>query len=149
MFNTLFAYFSQDVQHIIGLGFGFCLLIALLVFASAYVDAVLRRDRFRKAIPARAKIVHIGRPFGNGTFGSEILNITLDVIPPDAAPYQVKNVWCFEPIALAKAKDGDEIAVRIHAKNREEIFSAEKWAWNVSQIPTRYGDKLVIAYQRR
>lgn len=149
MFNKLVAFISQDFTHLFVSLFALILLLSFIVLLMAYLDAFRRRDRFRKATPASAKIVKIGRPYGNGTFGSEILNITLDVIPTDAAPYRVKNVWCFEPVALAKVKEGDALSVRINAKDLNVIFSAETFAWNVSQIPPRYGDRVVVAYLRK
>jgi hypothetical protein len=125
----------------------FIILLTLTLLTLDYLGKVRIRNNYARAIPASAKIIKMGRWFDNGTYGGRIVNITLEVIPTDAAPYQVKNIWCLEALALPKVKPGDTIAVRIDPKHPQEIFSAETWAWNLGrQLPLRFGNHIPFLY---
>ncbi len=141
---------DKIIGTLIGGGFGFFILLAIVLVFLDYLSKVSMKNNYARAVPASAKIVKISRSNGNGTYGGLIVNITLDVIPTDAAPYLVKNVWCLEPLALSKVKAGDGIAIRIDPKHSKEIFSAEIWAWNLGkQIPLRFGNRIPFWYMDR
>lgn len=148
--DTLIAYLldpSRIVNSIIGGSFGFFILLTIVLLILDYLGKVGKKNNYVRAVPASAKIIKVGRSMGNGTYGGLIVNITLEVIPTDAAPYQVKNVWCLEPLALAKVKAGDSVAIRIDPKHPKEVYSAELWAWNLGkQIPLRFGDRIPFFY---
>ncbi len=130
-------------------GWTFGILVgAFVVLAggSAYLDAVRRQNKFHHAIPAQARILHVGRSYDSGTFGGYDVGLTLEVIPPNGAPYQVKTTWSVEPLAVPNLKEGEMLAVRIDAKDTHKIYSGEKWAWAWSQIPPKYGNRPVFWY---
>ncbi len=121
--------------------------VVAITFGSAYLDAVRRQDRFRHAVPAQARILHVGHSYDSGTFGGTDVDLTLEVIPPSAGPYQVKTTWSVEPLAVSKLKEGEILAVRIDTQTPHKIYSGEKWAWAWSQIPPRYGNRPIFLYR--
>ncbi len=122
------------------------LLVAAAAIGVAYLSALKRRARFNSATPAQARIVKLGRSHNTGTFGGNDVDMTLEVIPPGAAPYQVALTWSVEPLAVSKLKQGDLLSVRIDATDPKRIYSGEKWAWAWEQIPPRYGNRVVFWY---
>ncbi len=125
-------------------------LVAVILVAtlgSAYLDALRRVDHFNRAVPAQARILRAGRSYDSGTFGGWDVDLTLEVVPPSAAPYRVKTTWSVEPLALPRLKEGETLAVRIDAGDPQKIYSGEKWAWAWSQIPPRYGNRPVFLYR--
>jgi hypothetical protein len=124
----------------------FIILITLVVLSLDYLGKVKSRNNYVRAVPATARIVKVSRSIGNGTYGGRIVNITLEVIPPEASPYRVKTNWCVEPLALAKIKAEDIVAIRIDAKKPDRIYSSEQWAWHLGQIPLRFGNHIPFLY---
>lgn len=125
-------------------------LVGVILLFLDYLTKVGFRNRYARAVPASARIIKLGHSIGNGTYGGRIVNITLEVIPTGAAPYEVKSIWCVEPLALQKVKAGDSLAIRIDAKDPKEIYSAEPWAWNLGkQLPLRFGNRIPIFYVDR
>lgn len=148
--DTILAYLldpSRIVKTIIGGGFGFFILLTIVLLILDYLGKVRNKNDYVRAVPASAKVIKISRSIGRGTYGGLIVNITLEVIPTDAAPYQVKNTWCFEPLGLPKVKAGDTIAIRIAPKHPREVYSGEPWAWNLGkQLPPRFGNRVPFFY---
>ncbi len=139
-----------DPSHIassIGDGiFAFFTLLALVLLLLDNAGRVRRKKQFDTAWPASARIVKVSRSIGNGTYGGTLHNITLEVMPAGGAPYQVKATWCFEPLALQNVKAGDTLAVRLDPKHRDRVYSAERWAWDIMQLPLRFGNHVPFFY---
>ncbi len=108
---------------------GICLLAALLVglaFYRMYLDAKKTREAIDQAIPATAKVLHVGASEASSD-GIDI-DLTVEVMPPMGAPYKVKATWSVEPVSVAKVQEGSLLAIKIDKKNPRKIYSAEDWA---------------------
>ncbi len=123
--------------------------LAVMVGGAAYMSSRRQLHDFSRALPASARIVKVGRSYDSGTYGGFDVDLTLEVMPPGAAPYQVKTTWSVEPLALSKLKEGETLAVRISPRDRHKIYSTVDWAWSLGQTPTRFGNKPVIGYWQK
>jgi len=127
----------------------FFALAILAIFLKLILEAKGKQDAYARAVPATGRITEVGRSYNSGTWGGQDIDFSMEVIPPQAAPYSVKVTWSIEPLSLTKIKAGNEIAIRIDRRDAKKIYSAEQWAWSWSQIPLRYGGKIVIGYLER
>ncbi len=58
-----------------------------------------------------------------------LVNIVLEIIPPEGEPYALKNIeWYIEPAAASKFQEGLVMNIRIDKVNKNIIFPAERWA---------------------
>ncbi len=106
-----------------------CLLTALLVglaFYRMYLDAKKTREDIDQAIPATAKVLHVGASEASSD-GIDI-DLTIEVMPPFGAPYKVKATWSVEPVHVARIQEGSVLAIKIDKKNPRKIYSAEEGA---------------------
>ncbi len=108
---------------------GICLLAALLVGLAFYrmdLDAKKTRQDIDQAIPATAKVLHVGESEASSD-GIDI-DLTVEVMPPMGAPFKVKATWSVEPVSVPKVQEGSLLAIKIDKKNPRKIYSAEEWA---------------------
>ncbi len=127
----------------------FVVAVFIVMVCAAYLSGLKRRDDFRRATPATARILKVGKSYDSGTYGGYDVDLVLEVLPANAAPYELKTTWSVEPLAVSKLKQGDSLAIRISSKDPQKIYSAVDWAWSFYQTPARYGNKVVIGYIRK
>ncbi len=107
-------------------------LIVAVMFLGFYRDARKERNRIAQAIPATARVTHVGN--SDTTGGGMDVDLTFEVTPPDGAPYTVKTTWSVEPLSISKIQPGCTVAIKIDAKDRHKLYSAENWAWALGQM---------------
>ena len=115
-------------------GLGLFVLAAGIGFYGMYRTTKKGRSKVASAIPATAKVIQVGD--SDISSGGIDVELTLEVTPPNGAPYQVINNWSVEPLSISKVQAGSILAVKIDAKNPKIIYSAENWAWGNGQMPT-------------
>ncbi len=120
---------------------GICAVAAILVgvaFYRMYLGAKRTRQAIAQAIPAEAKVLHVGNSDASSN-GIDV-NVTFEVMPPGGASYKVDTTWSVEPLSVARIQPGCTVAVRIDAQDRNKIYSAEDWAWGMGQEPPNARD---------
>ena len=112
---------------------GVGLLAISILFYGMYRNAKKERDAIAQAIPATAKVIHIGH--SESSAGGVDVNLTFEVMPPNGSPYRVKTIWSVEPLSVSKIQEGCIVALKIDAKDPQKLYSAENWAWALGQMP--------------
>ena len=110
----------------IGLALGIILLL-VAAFYGMYRTAENDRKRRKQAIKATARIVKIGHSRNSQNRGDVTVYLTLEVIPPNGAPYEVDTHWWVNAASVPKVEVGRTVAVKIDAKDTKVIYSAERW----------------------
>lgn len=83
----------------------------------------------RRAKKATAKLIRIDHSANSKRSGMILVNMVLEIIPAQGAPYQLGDIeWFIEPGVAAKFQEGLMVNIRIDAKNPKIIFPAERWA---------------------
>ncbi len=121
-------------------GFGLFFLIVGIAFYGMYRTAKKDRGRIAQAIPATAKVIHVGD--SDASSGGIDIDLTFEVMPPNGAPYKAKTNWSVEPLSVSKVQIGCIVAVKIDVKDPQIIYSAENWSWGANQPPPNVRSKM-------
>jgi len=117
---------------------GFALFVVLAFYRMSRV-AKKETDAIAHGIPATATVVHVGH--SESSSGGVDVNLTFEVMPPNAAPYKVKTIWSVEPLSVSKIQEGCTVALKIDAKDPQKLYSAEDWAWALGQMPPDFTNR--------
>lgn len=109
--------------------FGLLLLLGILwLFLRARQVKAFNRQR-RRATKATARLIRIEQSTNSERTGMILVDIVLEILPPEGEPYKLKDIkWYIEPAAASKFQEGLVMNIRIDAKNKMIIFPAERWA---------------------
>lgn len=105
-------------------------------------DVAKMEARIEGAVPAKAKVVAVGRSWTQKNRGSVMIRLRLEVYPPEGEPYQVRATWEVDPASIPKVQEGQTVAVKIDRENSQIIFPRVSWAqysWTNSEA--KYADE--------
>lgn len=115
-------------------------LIVVLAFRGMYRTAQKAREGFGRAIPATAKVVHVGESINAEGYDTVDVAVTFEVVPPSGDPYKVKTTWSVDPASVSKIQKGETVAIRIDRDDRRKIYSAEPWAQSLELMQNSLDD---------
>ena len=97
-----------------------------LFFFGFYLIAQADRKRRKQAVKASAQIVQVGHSRSSEKYGDIVVDLSLEITPPNGVPYQSKVKWRVKPASASKVQVGSSLAIKIDPKNPQSIYSAEK-----------------------
>lgn len=84
-----------------------------------------RAGKISSGISAQAKVVSY-KETSSPSIGSNgkapVLRFTLEIIMPNAAPYQAETWWLVYPIAALQLQVGNMVAVRLNVKDKMVVY---------------------------
>ena len=89
---------------------------------------VARQQRLDQAIPAKARVVQVGRSLQQEGRNTVILRLRLAVSTSDRPTYQVTTNWEVETGSIPKVQEGKEVPVKIDAQDTRIIYPRMGWA---------------------
>lgn len=113
----------------LGLGFFFWRLFRREKLSAIEGQARLKEieERQRRAYFAQAKILTISKGEIVGRESVKV-DLTLEVMPPNAASYQTSIVWLVDLASLSQIQQGQLIQVKIDSKDAQQIYPCADWA---------------------
>lgn len=117
-----------DPLTIIALFVGLFLVIVVILVYGMYRTASKGRGDFARAIPASARITRVGESYNSANYGTVVVKLTVEVTPPQGAPFEQTQSWAIQPASVSQLQAGRTIAIRIDTRNPQKIYSAEDWA---------------------
>lgn len=115
-------------------------LVIVLALRGMARSAQKVRDDFARAIPATAKVVHLGESVNAEDYDTVDVTVTFEINPPTGAPYKVKTTWSVDPASVSKIQEGSMVAIRIDPADRRKIYSAETWAQSLELMQNTLDD---------
>ncbi len=105
-------------------------ILAILIWGYLRMRQVRNFARHRRgAEAATARLVHVDESINSERTGLYLVNMTLEVHPPQGSPYGLKNVkWYVEPAAASTLQEGLILKIRIDRDDRMMIYPVEPWA---------------------
>lgn len=84
-------------------------------------------ERERRAYFAQAIILTVNK---GGIVGRDSVKVdlTLEVMPPNAASYQTSIAWLVDLASLSQIQQGQLIQVKIDSKDAQQIYPGGDWA---------------------
>ncbi len=107
------------------IGFFVLFIVGWLIWN--YLSTKNNMDKRQRATKATAKIVNIGHSRNSEKYAHVTVYLTLEIIPPNGAPYQLDTKWWVKPGQTSQVEVGRTVNVKIDAKNPNVIYSGESW----------------------
>jgi hypothetical protein len=87
-----------------------------------------QKNRLARSLPAKAKVLQIGKSVTQVKLGTVVVKLRLEVTPQGAAAYQVTTVWEIQQAALAQIQQDHWVPVKVDADNPLVIYPNVAWA---------------------